>query len=142
MDQRTAPIGGDPGLDRAREEHLRALLVRLESGELDAYEYARRVHVVEQADTEAAMAEVVSVPRAAEPALDAVDLALLARRAAANPERDRRRRYVWLAAMAVFFVVLLAVGMWLVSHARAVQQSGNLGAPAAAAHVTSPAGAR
>ena len=120
-----AHAGAAEDLDQAREEQLRRLLSRLETGGLDAYEYARRVRALEDATSIPAMVEIVDAPTA-EQKLDPVDLALLARRAGEN-QVNGQRRSPWLAVVAIFFVVLLALGMWLVSHARALDNSGGSG---------------
>jgi hypothetical protein len=140
--------GGAPSLDEGREQYEELLLRRFESGALEAYEYTRRVGALGTATSASAMAEIVDAPATpeAKPALDPVDLALLAR-APARPTGDRRKPFVWLAVVGVFFFVLLLIGMWLVAHTRALPNSGNvgvvpagaLGAPHAAVGVPSAA---
>lgn len=139
-----APAAGAPAsLDSTREQYLALLLRRFEDSAFDAYEYARRVRAVEIAASASAMADIVEAPVTTEPVLDPVDMMLLARNSSSPQVRDRRKSYVWLVVVGVFFVVLMVVGMWLVSHAKALQNSGNLGlgapAPAAAAHAGTPA---
>lgn len=141
MDQAAPAADGTPSLDGAREEFLELLLRRFETGDFDAYEYSRRVRAIELAPTLTAMADVVDAPVVAEPTLDPVDLLLLARSTPTRPRGRRGKPTVLLVVVGVFFIVLLAVGMWLVSHARALQNSGNLGMRAVAVSMASPAGA-
>lgn len=141
MDQAAPAADGTPSLDGAREEFLSLLLQRFETGAFDAYEYSRRVRAIELAPTLPAMADVVDAPVADEPKLDPVDMLLLSRATPTRPRRTRGKPTVLLVVVGVFFIVLLAVGMWLVSHARALQNSGNLGMRPAAASVVTPAGA-
>lgn len=114
--------GSEPDPARAREDHLRRLLTRVETGGLDAYEYARRVRALEEAPTAESMAEIVDAP-VADQRLDPVDLALLAR-CAAPEHAARRQRTVWLAVVGIFFVVLMVLGLWLVSHTRSLGSGG------------------
>ena len=132
MDQ-TAQAAGGASLDGAREEFLGLLLQRFESGAFDAYEYNQRVRALERAATIEAMVDIVDAPVVTESPLDAVDMLLLANATPARARGERKKAYVWLVVVGIFFVVLLMIGMWLVAHARALQNSGNLGmAPAAA----------
>jgi hypothetical protein len=131
VDQTAPAPGGTPSLDEAREHFLELLLGRFESGTLGAYDYAQRVRAVELASTVAAMADVVDAPTHPETSLDPVDMLLMARATSGRGHRDRRKPYVWLAVVGAFFLVLLVIGMWLVAHARALHDSGNLGARSA-----------
>jgi len=126
-----AGIGPGPragSLEAAREEYLRLLLQRLEDGRLEAYEYTRRVRSIELATSVSAMADIVDAAVAATPSLDAVDMLRMAQvspmvSAAGHPRR------VALFVMIFFFAVLLAFGIWLAAHARALHSSGT-GGPA------------
>jgi hypothetical protein len=123
----TAQAAGGASLDGAREQFLGLLLRRFESGAFDAYEYSQRVRALELAATVEAMADIVEAPVVTESSLDAVDMLLLANATPARARGERKKPYVWLVVVGIFFVVLLMVGMWLVSHAKALQNSGNLG---------------
>ena len=126
----SAAPGDSP--ERAREDFLRRLLEHLESGALSVPEYTERVCQLDRATTIADMAEIAEAAPRAEPALDPVDMLLLSRSAKEPAEGARRPRYFIIGVLLFFFVVLLAVGLWLVSHARSLHNSGNLGTVAAA----------
>jgi hypothetical protein len=132
----------EAGLEAAREDFLRRLLERLESGQLPASEYTERVLRLERATSVADMAEIAG---GSEPVsgLDPVDMLLLARstKSAGQPAAaGNRPRYFIIGVLLFFFVVLLVVGLWLASHARALHNSGGVGVvPAAASYSGGPA---
>jgi hypothetical protein len=113
----------DPGLVM-REPFLRQVLAAFEAGELEAYDYARRVFAINAATSTAQMQAVVDQRSdvaaigdgpAGPPGLDAVDLARLQ---AAQRTENRRptARYLTLAVVFVLFAVLIGIGMWLATH--------------------------
>jgi len=126
VDGLTATPRGAP-LDEVREQYLQLLLERFEKGELQAYEYTRRVRQVELAASIRQMVEIVEAPSAPEPALDAVDMLQLARTSSPLTAQRKGVRLVWPIVIGVFFVILLAVGMWLVGHAKALHGTSNGG---------------
>jgi hypothetical protein len=114
-----------------REDFLRRLLERYESGQLAAPEYTERVGQLERATTVSDMAEIAEGTSEPVPGLDPVDMLLLARSAQSNRQpgaAESRPRYFVIGVLLFFFAVLLVVGLWLVSHARALHNSGNPGA--------------
>ena len=140
MHEAAPPAGAAASLDGTREQFLALLLRQFEGAAFDAYEYARRVRAIEMATSASAMADIVEAPVTSEPTLDPVDMMLLARNSSSPQVRDRRKSYVWLAVIGAFFVVLMIVGMWLVSHAKALQNSGNLGLRGPAPALAAPSG--
>ncbi|MHB8593251.1 MAG: hypothetical protein ACYDB3_02805 [Acidimicrobiales bacterium] len=132
----TSVPGGESALDDVRETYLKLLLHRLEGGQLEAYEYTCRVQAVERATSADRMADIVDAVPSLEPLLDPVDLLRLARAAGPTPVRDRQRRYVALVLVAVFFIVVLALGMWLVTHVHQLHKSGSAGAADHSAQVS------
>ncbi|MHB8680534.1 MAG: hypothetical protein ACYDA2_00350 [Acidimicrobiales bacterium] len=118
MEQRPAAAGDIDPYQAIREQYLRSLLERFEAGALDAYEYSRRVRSLELAQTVPQMAAIVEAPPPNEPAYDAVDLLLMAKAASTVPEKKSGVRLFWPVLLAFFLVILLAVGLWLASHAR------------------------
>lgn len=130
---------GAAGTEEAREHYLQRLLDRLEGGEIEPYEYTRRVQRLEGAAGVSDMAEIVEAPVSKEQALDAVDMLLLSQRTQPRVPGGQRPKFFWMALMAVFFVVLMALGLWLMSHAKALHNSGNVATVTAAqslAHTT------
>jgi hypothetical protein len=121
------PSAPGASLERAREDFLRHLLERVESGAVPASEYPERVRLLELATTVDEMAEIATAAPAAAPALDPVDMLLLARTAKQQAGAARRPRYFIVAVLLFFFVVLLVAGLWLAAHARALHNSGNVG---------------
>ncbi len=129
-----ATAGAGASVDAGREQFLTALLARFEAGAFDAYEYTRRVREIELASSLAAMADIVGRPAPGEPALDAVDLLLMAKAADRIGPDKKQVRFLWPILLGIFLVVLLAVGMWLVGHAKTLQHVGGTGALGAARH--------
>ncbi|MHB8439959.1 MAG: hypothetical protein ACYDD4_12475 [Acidimicrobiales bacterium] len=126
-------------LDGAREQYLTLLLDRFEKGGLEPYEYTSRVRAIELATTVDRMAQIVEAPVSRDPRLDAVDMAILARQAAAAAnlgKSSRGRRMLWPALLAFLFVILLVVGLWLAGHAKALHNSGGSGVVVARALAT------
>jgi len=132
------PVGGDPDQGLVtREPFLRRVLAEFEAGQLEAYDYTRRVLAINAATSTAEMQAIVDElangpageagsvgPRA----LDAVDLARLhsAQRAESGSPTTR---YVTLAVVFVLFAVLIGIGMWLATHVHgAALSSGATGA--------------
>jgi len=107
-----------------REPFLRRVLDEFESGQLEPYEYTRRVLAINAAATRHEMAAIVEQPPdgpspdggpGARSGLDPVDLALLA--SARSPAtHSPTTRYVTLTVVFVIFAVLIGVGMWLATH--------------------------
>lgn len=122
-------------MEKVREECLRRLLERVESGRLPVPEYTERVRQLERATSVADMVEIAEDAAHPGPGLDPVDMLLLARstKAAGPPAGASRPRYFLIGVLLFFFVVLLVVGLWLVSHARALHNSGGVGVVPAAA---------
>ena len=120
--------------DVDREPYRRRLLVALDNGVLAVPEYARRLQAVNAAGSgevlDALVADLGPGPTSAPAAvgdmgigagrgLDPVDLALMERGGRA-PSGQGRSRYLGLVVMLVFFVVLLAVGVYLASHVHSI----------------------
>jgi hypothetical protein len=115
-----------------REPFLLQLLERFEGGELDAYEYGRRVNALERTTSTQEMTQIVEAPGAlavdaasgvrqgvpTRPALDPVDLARLAAPTTSAKARNPRARYVMLVIVVIAILVALVIGIWL---ARRVQ---------------------
>jgi hypothetical protein len=127
--------------DAEREPYLRGLVSALESGELDAYEYTIRLQAIERAES---VDEIVSVLNRGSDAtgshdpatpLDPVDLALMSSARAGSSRAVAR--HVAMVIVAVVFIVLSMLGIWLARHV----QSGGPGTGAAAAIYTSGSGA-
>lgn len=114
---------GDPGLEM-REPYLQRVLADFEAGQLEAYEYTRRVLAINAAgSTEEMTAIVDAAPVGSDgsdlgadasrsPGLDAVDLARL-RATRLEESRNPNARYITLAVVFVLFAVLIGIGMWL-----------------------------
>jgi len=106
-----------------REPYLRRVLGAFERGELEPYEYTRRVMAINAAASTEQMARIVeqvadgSAARGSSPdaRLDAVDLALLGSPRISG-QRNPSARYVTLAVVFVMFAVLIGLGMWLDMH--------------------------
>lgn len=125
--------------DEERERYLRVALQAFESGSLDADEYLCRVQAISSAATVADMARALArEDRSAEarptsigapcerPAFDAVDLARTMNQISRAGRSQTSRRYILLIMIALLFVVLLAIGIWLATqiHAGRSPQSG------------------
>jgi hypothetical protein len=115
------------GLEEIREQFLRVLLERFESGGLPAYDYTQRVQRVESAMSASEMVGIVEAPPPQEPALDVVDMLRLSRTPELKTPGGRRPRFWWMILLGFFFVVLMIVGLWLVAHARSLHNSGGSG---------------
>ncbi len=120
---------GDPGFEK-REPYLRRVLADFEAGQLEPYEYTRRVLAINAAGSTEEMNAVVNTPPLGSsgsdgydlgsdagppPGLDPVDLARL-RATRLAESRDPNRRYITLAVVFVLFAVLIGMGMWLATH--------------------------
>jgi len=115
-----------------REPYLERVLADFEAGQLEAYEYTRRVLAINAAGSTEEMSAIVNAPpvgtdgsdgsdgsHAADgtlsPGLDPVDLARL-RATRLAESRSPNARYVTLAVVFVLFAVLIGIGMWLATH--------------------------
>ncbi|MGH9030322.1 MAG: DUF1707 domain-containing protein [Acidimicrobiales bacterium] len=119
----------EPLSDAEREPILRHLLSAFERGELDAYEYTRRVQVVQTATSAIEMSavldpqglQVTGDPKRAP--LDPVDLARMSAASRGTSRARTSNRYVPLVVVVVAFVMLVVMGMWLVGHVRATSST-------------------
>lgn len=133
-----AGAGGIPS-EQDREDVLERLLQRFETGQLPADEYTRRVLAVQRAATVADMVGAAEAPSDEGRVVDAVDALLLARQAQSKTGPARNPRYVWAGMFLFFMLVLVVLGLWLVAHAKALRNSGNIGTlTPAALVVTAP----
>jgi hypothetical protein len=129
VEEPAASAETDLGLEE-REPYLRRVLDAFEAGHIEAYEYTQRVLAINAASSTRQMEAIVEQPSEGSsgpmvtPGFDAVDLAWL--RSSASPaQRGPGTRYVALAIVFVLFAVLIAVGMWLVTHVHGAALPGN-----------------
>lgn len=140
LDERArAGAGGIPS-EQDREDVLRRLLQRFETGQLPADEYTSRVQAVQRAATVGDMVAAAEAPSDVASVVDAVDALLLARQTQSKAGPARSPRYVWAGMFLFFMLVLVVLGMWLVAHAKALHNSGNTGTLVPAALVASATG--
>ena len=110
--------------DADRETYLRLVLEGFEAGSFDAYEYTQRVQAIDHANSVEEMARLAQVqtgevPDARRPALDPVDLAVMASRTpgSRSPRTVQKgkssSRYTALIVVVLLFIVLLGLGVWL-----------------------------
>src|SRR5579872_643500 len=103
-----ADIRAGAELETVREEFLRRLLERVESGRMPVPEYTERVRQLELSTTVADMAEIAEDAAQPGSGLDPVDMLLLARstKSAGEAAGARRPRYFIIGVLLFFFVVL------------------------------------
>ncbi len=130
VEERGDLVGATSGGEAEREAYLRYALQAFESGSIDAYQYTQRVQAIGSAGSVTEMAEALQgrglSPGAgpSRPPMDAVDLALM--KVSTSPRRSAKsKRYRALILVALVFIVLLGIGVWLSTRVHTVTPSPN-----------------
>jgi hypothetical protein len=118
-----------PDGDAERELYLRVALKAFESGLIDAYQYTQRVKAIDRATSAAEMAEALRghglSPGAgpSRPPIDAVDMALMKVSGAGVRRPPKPRGHKTLIFVALVFILLLGLGVWLVTRVHSISPS-------------------
>ena len=144
VENQGVPAGSaTPGGGAEREMYLRLALQAFESGSIDAYQYRQRVQAIDRATSVTEMAQALEgrgLPAGAGPSrppMDAVDVALMRVSAARAYHPRKSKRYTALILVAIVFIVLIGLGVWLATKVHSTNPNSNV-TPGAYISISTP----